>query len=258
MPALKINQIDIHFESIRVQNPLDDRIVIFLHEALGSITQWRNFPEECCKKLGLNGIVYDRQGHGKSSPLDSIRTDRYLQEYALKELPSLIDALIPSSSKVILIGHSDGGSIALIYSANFPKRVAACITMAAHVINEPETIAGINPAVIAYELGKLAKLKTFHGEKTDTLFYAWADTWRRESFQNWNICKDISTIIAPTLVIQGKKDQYGTENQLDLIQTSVSGYCEKQFMEDCGHHPHLEKTTQVLELITHFMVSTEQ
>lgn len=121
MPVLKIDQIEIHYESIRVKNPVDDRIVIFLHEALGSISQWRNFPEECCEKLGLNGIVYERQGHGNSSPLNSIRTDRYLHDCALKELPSLIDTLIPPSCKVILIGHSDGGSIALIYSAHFPK-----------------------------------------------------------------------------------------------------------------------------------------
>lgn len=130
--------------------------------------------------------------------------------------------------------------------------------MAAHVINEPETIAGIDPAVNAYESGKLAKLKTFHGEKTDALFYAWADIWRKESFKNWNICKDISSIIAPTLVIQGKQDQYGTEKQLDLIQKSVAGYCEKQLLEHCGHHPHLEKPTPVLELVMNFIESVEQ
>jgi pimeloyl-ACP methyl ester carboxylesterase len=258
MPFLRIDQSEIHYESIRIENPISDYIIIFLHEALGSIPQWRNFPEECCKKLGMNGIVYERQGHGNSSGLLSDRTDSYLHEYALKELPRLIDNLVPPTTKLVLIGHSDGGSIALIYAAHYSKRVAACITMAGHVINEPETIAGIQPAVKAYEDGKLDKLQVYHRDKTDTLFYAWANTWKRPSFAQWNICKEITCIIAPVLAIQGQSDQYGTIRQLELIQENVSGNSEIHFIPNCGHHPHLEKGTDVISIIGRFLNHTEQ
>ena len=247
------NGIRLNCESIRVTNPVSNTILIFLHEALGSIPQWRSFPKELCEHVNLNGLIYERQGHGKSDPLTEERNERYLHDYAWKELPELLETLFASDQKIILIGLSDGGTIALLFAAAFPKRIAAVVTMAAHVINEPETIAGIQPAVEAFKAGKLKKLTEFHGEKTDTLFFTWANTWKSEEFRTWNICGDIRALKSPLLAIQGAQDQYGTAKQLELIKNSVQADCETVLLPGCGHHPHLEKTTDVIQRITSFL-----
>jgi pimeloyl-ACP methyl ester carboxylesterase len=247
------NGIQLNCESIRVPEPASDTVLIFLHEALGSIPQWRSFPAELCEKLKLNGLIFERQGHGKSDRLNEARNERYLHDYALKELPQVIQTLFPPGQKLILIGHSDGGTIALLYAASFPEYVEAVVTMAAHVINEPETIAGIQPAIDAYQAGKLKKLADFHGEKTDDLFYAWANTWKADIFRNWNICSDLKTLQSTVLALQGSNDQYGTIKQLELIKASVSGKCETAMISGCGHHPHLEKQKVVIDRIANFL-----
>ena len=228
----------------------DSIVVLFLHEALGSIRQWRSFPQQLCNELGLSGIVYDRQGHGESSSFTSERDENYLHNYALEELPAFIETVTSSSKQILLIGHSDGGTISLLYDSKFASRVAGIVTMAAHVVNEPETIAGIQPAVDAYELGKLDGLKKYHSEKTRDLFYAWANIWRDQGFQNWDITKEIGSN-TPSLFIQGSDDQYGTSKQLDLIQSRFQNGTTL-LLDDCGHHPHLEKTENVISTISQF------
>jgi pimeloyl-ACP methyl ester carboxylesterase len=249
MGRIKLNGVGLNFESIRVDQPVSETVLLFLHEALGSIPQWRNFPSALCKQLQINGIVYERQGHGHSDPLINERNKNYLHEYALQELLQFIEALFSYDQKIILVGHSDGGSIALLYAAAFPRRIQGVITMAAHVINEPETIAGILPAVHAYQAGKLSKLQDFHGEKTEFLFYAWANMWSSDEFKDWDIKKEISNSVVPILALQGSKDQYGTLQQLNLIHENVCGDCEIKLIPDCGHHPHLEKMNETIELI---------
>lgn len=256
MPLLQLQKHQINYESIREANAPDDVILVFLHEALGSIPQWRSFPADLCKKLKLNGLVFERQGHGNSSALTEKRPATYLHDYAWKELPEVIETLLPPQMKIILVGHSDGGTISLLYASKFPKRVQTVITMAAHVINEPETVAGIEPAITAYEAGKLDKLKNFHGEKTDTLFYAWANTWRNNNFKDWDICDEIKGLSCPSLIIQGKGDQYGTELQLKLIKENVGGDCYTLLMDACGHHPHLENGNEVMDAILNFLAKT--
>ena len=254
MPLLRLNSLQLNFDTITVPSTeRDDLVLIFLHEALGSIPQWRNFPLTLCTNLGLSGIVYERQGHGQSSPLTQVRNEKYLHDYALCELPAFIEEILPPEKKIILVGHSDGGTIALLYASAFPKRVAGIVTMAAHVINEPETIAGIGPAVQAYAEGKLDKLNSYHGEKTDALFSAWSDTWRSESFQNWNISKEIQGIQAPSLILQGQRDQYGTQEQLNIIQSSIKDLCIVELIPGLSHHPHLEDNIGTSARITSFI-----
>lgn len=230
-----------------------ETVILFLHEALGSIGQWKSFPEELCQQLQLPGIIYERTGHGQSPALPGERKSDYLHNYALKELPEFITFLSESFKikEFILLGHSDGGTIALLYTAHFPEKIKAVITLAAHVINEPETIAGVSPAVKAYEAGKLDGLKKYHGEKTEALFYAWANIWRDPSFKNWDITNEIKPINTPLLSIQGKDDQYGTEKQLKLIEESTQA--QTSLLENCGHHPHLEQKDLVIEQITSFI-----
>lgn len=225
----------------------DSTVLLFLHEALGSIGQWKSFPQQLCDELGLKGITYERQGHGNSSPLTENRTERYLHDYAFSELPDFIDFVIDPSKKIILIGHSDGGTISLLYGSKFPERIAGIVTMAAHVINEPETIAGIQPAVDAFEMGKLDGLKKHHAEKTDALFFAWANIWRDDQFLNWNIVPEIGSKL-PGLFIQGADDQYGTVKQLELIQSKFPNG-RSELIQACGHHPHLEQNQHVISAI---------
>ncbi len=242
------NDITLHYKHIGPDNA-DGPVLLFLHEALGSIAQWKTFPEELCARLNLPGIVYERQGHGASTPLSEQRDSNYLHNYALKELPAFLNA-IQEDRKIVLVGHSDGGTIALLFASEYPDRIAGVVTMAAHVINEPETIAGIAPAVEAYQAGKLDGLKKYHGDQTEALFYAWADIWRSEDFVNWNITREISGSNAKGLFIQGADDQYGTVKQLDLISKNYSGIHRTELLNNCGHHPHLELKQEVIELIS--------
>lgn len=224
----------------------DSCVLVFLHEALGSVGQWKGFPQKLCSALRLNGIIYEREGYGQSSPLRGKRDKQYLHEYAWEELPELLDVLLPIDKKVVLVGHSDGASIALLYAARYPQKVRAVVSMAAHVIVEDVTLKGIAPAVKAYKEGKLEGLRKFHGEKTEELFFAWADTWNLPEFSEWNICKDIETISCPVLALQGTNDQYGTKLQLDLISDSIKrGEVRKVMIPKCGHHPHLELPSEI-------------
>lgn len=246
----QLGDLELSYEHIHPQRIINNEIVLlFLHEALGSIGQWKDFPILLCNDLNLGGIVYERQGHGYSSEFTSPRDHRYLHDYALKELPSFINKVLPDK-KIILIGHSDGGSIALLYAHEFPENVLGIVTMAAHVINEPETIEGIAPAIDAFESGKLDGLKKYHGEKTKDLFYAWADTWRSEEFIKWNIENEIGSSTIPGLFIQGADDQYGTPDQLKLILQGFPNNSKAILLDNCGHHPHLEKKVEVISIIT--------
>jgi pimeloyl-ACP methyl ester carboxylesterase len=227
----------------------DDIFVLFLHEALGSIGQWRNFPQLLCDALGMPGFMYERQGHGASDPLNGTRDKNYLHHYAWQELPEVIRTLIPAGKKVLLVGHSDGGTIALLYASKFPKQVAGIVTMAAHIFVEDETLAGIHPAIEAYHAGKLAGLQKYHGPQTETLFFAWANTWLHPDFRDWNIEADIQEISCPALIIQGKNDQYGTAMQVETIARLIAG-SHAHILGGCNHHPHLEKTTETVVLIS--------
>lgn len=250
MKHLQLSDRQLAIEPVFADQLVREHVVaIFLHEALGSIGQWKSFPQLLCTALGVNGLVYEREGYGQSSPLSHSRAADYLHRYALEELPQLIQTLLPPEKKVLLVGHSDGASIALLYASAYPDRVAGVISMAAHVIVEEVTLAGIEPAVEAYRAGKLAGLQKYHGDKTDTLFYAWADTWRMPAFRDWNICAALETVAAPVIAIQGANDQYGTDWQLDLIEHHCAGSVQKELLSGCGHHPHLEKTQEVIHLI---------
>jgi len=226
-------------------------VLVYLHEALGSIPQWKSFPSKLCQSLELAGIVIERRGHGKSDPLNASRTKAYLHDYTF-ELKEILNELLPLNMPFILIGHSDGGTIALLFAKLFPKNLVAIITMAAHTFVEPETIAGIEPTVQAFEKGKLNGLFNIHGDKTVTLFYAWANTWKSDEFKEWDIRKEIENKQCKALVIQGTTDQFRTIKQVESITTSLKK-ATAILIPNCSHHPHLEKETEVIQLITEFI-----
>lgn len=235
---------------VKPETQRTDVVVVFLHEALGSIGQWKGFPQLLCNTIGAKGLIYERQGYGLSSPLTQKRTSMYLEKYACEEMPQIIDLLL-SNQKIVLIGHSDGGSIALLYASSFPNNVVGVITMAAHVFVEKETIEGIYPAIEAYSAGRLHGLHKYHGDKVDELFKAWSETWLSAEYQSWNICDKIAQQI-PSLILQGDKDEYGTEKQLFAIQEKLSK-AEIQLLPNIHHQPHLEQPELVSNLICEWL-----
>tara|TARA_R110001599_G_scaffold258951_4_gene459228 strand:+ start:201 stop:992 length:792 start_codon:yes stop_codon:yes gene_type:complete len=228
-------------------------VLIFLHEGLGCIALWQDFPGLLCERLGLAGLVYSRAGYGGSSPCPLPRPLDYMEREAEDVLPQLIEHF--GISRFILVGHSDGASIALIYSGSgeLPPPEAV-IAMAPHVFCEDISIEGITAAKIAYETGHLKwKLERFHGVNIEYAFRGWSDAWLNPRFRKWSIEKFLPAITAPILVIQGRNDRFGTTAQIEATENSVAGPFEKLLLNDCGHNPWHEKPDDVLSKIETFI-----
>lgn len=226
--------------------------LVFLHEGLGSIAQWRDFPLALSCAVNMRAVVYERRGHGKADPLDGPRCVRYLHEEARSSLPEVLRKL--QIDDAVLIGHSDGGSIAIIFAALYPQKVRGIITEAAHVFVEEVTIAGIRAAVRLYESFDLPeRLVKYHGSNTEAVFRGWSDTWLSEAFRNWNIEEYLPKVQCPVLAIQGLNDAYGTPAQVKAIVSGVSGPAEPLLIADCGHVPHHEARETVLAQMTRFI-----
>jgi pimeloyl-ACP methyl ester carboxylesterase len=226
--------------------------LVFLHEGLGSIPQWRDFPHALCRMTGLPGLVYERWGFGGSERLTLPRPKDYITAEAEVALPEVLAAC--GISRPVLIGHSDGGSIALLYAAAYPDNVAGVISEAAHVFVEDVGLDGIREAEARWRTGDLReRLARYHGENTETMFRGWTETWLRPEFRAWRITDSLPLITAPLMVIQGADDEYGTPRQVETIASGVSGPVETYLVPDCGHSPHLDAQEQVLERMAGFI-----
>lgn len=232
---------------------LEDRpTLVFLHEGLGCIEIWRNFPETLCASLGCTGVVYDRKGYGDSEMFEGPWPVDYLEIESSRYLPSLLKEC--DIDNAILIGHSDGGTIALITAASHSNLIRGIITEAAHIFVEQITIEGIRRTVEAFETTSLKeKFGRYHKEHTETIFYRWADRWLSPEFSNWNIEKDLSKITCPVLVLQGEDDAYGTPAQVEGIAGQVSGPVCVKLIPNCGHTPHFQAKDTVLSEMTRFV-----
>lgn len=221
-------------------------VLVFLHEGLGSIRQWRDFPAQLAKATGCRALVYDRYGYGQSEVLaENRRTVRFMHDEALNALPELLAAL--EIDNPVLVGHSDGASIALIH-AGAGHRVRGVVAMAPHVFIEPICLASIKKARSAFETTDLAaRLGRYHRDAGKT-FYGWADVWLDPDFAGWDIRDDyLSGVRAPVLAIQGHDDEYGTMAQLDEIARRVSAQCELLKLDKCGHAPFRDQPETTLE-----------
>jgi pimeloyl-ACP methyl ester carboxylesterase len=226
--------------------------LVFLHEGLGSIRQWRDFPLQIVKSTGCPALVYARYGYGQSDVLEAPHSARFMHREALEALPALLRAL--GVERPLLVGHSDGASIALIHAgAGHPARGLAL--MAPHVFVEPVCLESIRKASAAFDAGDLAlRLARYHRDPRRT-FHLWADAWLDPEFLKWNIEEFLPAISCPVLAIQGRDDEYGTMAQLQAIRRGVRGPCELLELADCGHAPFREQPAATLAALTRFIES---
>ncbi|MBS97413.1 MAG: alpha/beta hydrolase [Oceanospirillaceae bacterium] len=221
-------------------------VLVLLHEALGCIEMWKSFPQQLAEHTGLDVLVFERRGYGRSTPITLPRPDDYLLEEGQVWLPRLLDRL--ALEEVVLFGHSDGASIALMGAAHCQEQVKAVISVAAHIYVDHLTLSGIEAAVKRYHSTDLPeRLARYHGDRTDLLFRAWHETWQRPSCQSsLDLRPQLAGIRAPTLVMQGDRDEYGVPEQVTDICAGIGPEARAVFIEDCGHVPHLEQTEQVI------------
>lgn len=241
---------------LHIEHPDAERLIIFLHEGLGSIGLWKKFPHEVCALTKSKGIVYDRSGYGNSSGDLANRKADYLH-LAANELYEAFFENKTYDLPVYLYGHSDGGSIALIFAALYPDKVAGIITEAAHVINEPETLAGVKAARPYFNEGKFDGLKKYHGENYKAVFYAWNDIWLSEEFRHWNIVELLEKITCPALIFQGDDDEYGTIKQVELIEKHIGSKVSIRMLKNCGHAPHKEQKELVILNVKNWLNGSE-
>jgi len=228
-------------------------VIVLLHEALGCIAMWKGFPQQLAAATGLDVLVFERRGYGGSTPIMLPRPDDYLLEEGEVWLPQLLDRL--GLEQVILFGHSDGGSVALIGASSCPDQVVAIVTLAAHIYVDHLTLGGIKTAVERYRTTDLPqRLARYHGERTDLIFRAWAETWQRPScHENLNLRPQLANIQCPALIMQGEGDEYGVPEQVTDTCAVIGEHATEQFIADCGHVPHLEKPEEVLAHTRRFL-----
>ena len=220
--------------------------LVFLHEGLGSLGLWRDFPAQVAARTGCGALVYSRAGNGFSDVLTEKRGVRYMHDEALKVLPGIL--LEESIADPILIGHSDGASIALIHG-----RVKAMVLMAPHVFVEDKGIAAIEQTKRTYETTDLRARIARHHTDGDKTFYGWSDIWLDPAFRDWNIEEALPKIRCPVLLIQGADDEYGTLEQVKRVAYGVRGPVERLVLENCGHSPQRDRAEATVDAIARFV-----
>ncbi len=226
--------------------------LVFLHDSLGSIETWRDFPDRMAEAVGLDGLIYDRRGHGESDPFaPGPRSACYLHDEAAV-LARLLEA--QGVGEAVLFGHSDGATIALLAAALFARGLRAVIVEGGHVFVEEPTLAGLREAAAAlHATDLLARLARYHGDKAEALASAWLETWLSPQFRDWNIESELRSIHCPVLVLQGERDEYGTEAQVRAITAGVAGPACAQLFPGVGHVPHRDVADGVIRVCAEFL-----
>lgn len=239
-----------HLPAARANHPT----LIFLHEGLGSISQWRDFPAQLALRTGCGALIYSRFGYGGSDPARLPRPLHYMRDEAFV-LSELLERT--GISDHILVGHSDGGTIALLNAACAAQPgLLGVITEAAHVFCEAKTVAAIERARFDFTTGSLrTALVRHHGANTDNAFFGWCDAWLDPAFRNWDIRPELRAIAVPVLALQGADDAYGTELQLDVIRQQAGAGADVRVLPQCGHSPHREQPEPTLDAMTAFVVA---
>jgi pimeloyl-ACP methyl ester carboxylesterase len=227
--------------------------LVFLHEGLGSIELWRGFPRAVAEATGRRALVYSRHGHGRSATVAGrSRSPAYMHDEALTVLPELLDRLV--IERPLLVGHSDGASIALIYTGAGRGPVSGLVLLAPHVFVEDRSVEGIEAARVSYLTTDLpARMARYHDD-ADVTFWGWNDVWLSPEFRSWNIEAHLPGVRCPVLLVQGEDDEYGTLAQLDAIERQVArGRVERLVLPECRHAPHLDRPTETTAAVVAFV-----
>lgn len=226
--------------------------LLFLHEGLGSVAQWRDFPDRVAAATACPAFIYSRRGYGASDPPIEPRPVRFMHDEALEVLPAVRAHF--GLDDVILFGHSDGASIAIIHAGARAGSVRGLVLEAPHVFVEPVCVESIARVHQTYASSGLAEgLARYHGSNTEAMFRSWADVWLRPAFLEWNIEQYLEPIEAPVLVIQGQDDEYGTVRQVQAVTSQVSGPAQSLLLHHCGHSPHRDQPEAVLHACVGFI-----
>jgi len=260
--------------------PAEAPTLVFLHEGLGCVAMWRDFPERLAVETGCGALVYSRAGYGKSDPIALPRPVRFMHDEGLLTLPQVLSAF--AIREAILVGHSDGGSIALIHAGAEGKKkfhyedtkgtktsesnrskedafltrtlIRGLILEAPHVFVEEIGLESIRSISGEYASGKLKQpLARYHGENVDATFWGWSDVWLNPEFRDWNIEEYLPQINVPVLLIQGADDRYGTREQVRKVEAGCRGPVRTLMLPDCAHTPHLEQPERTLEAMKDFV-----
>lgn len=258
LPADFCLPFDDHFLRVQTWQPAPPAAanqpwLVLLHDSLGSIRLWRDLPAELARATGRPVLAYDRQGYGESAPFGpGARPTDYLEREA-RTIPRVLAAC--GVGRAVLLGHSDGGTLALLTAAQAPGLVAAVITIGAHVFVEDVTLAGIRATREQYARTNLPqRLARYHGPNTEAVFRAWTETWLRPNFRTWNIEACLPRVGCPVLVVQGELDEYGTPAQVEAIARQVSGPATVALLPGLGHTPHRQAPERLVPVLSGFIM----
>ncbi len=251
MPFLEIQ--GCHLEYVwQGPSPADAPTLVFLHEGLGCVAMWKDFPARVAESTGCGALIYSRAGYGASDTAPLPRSARFMHDEALQTLPLVLEAM--EIREAILVGHSDGGSIALIYAGSKNDgRIRALVLEAPHIFVEDITINSIAAAGQDYETGDLKHRLARYHKNVDNAFWGWNRVWLDPEFRSWNIEEYLPKVRVPVLVIQGERDNFGTLRQVESIERGCPGPVQKLILPDCGHSPHRDQPQRVLQTITSFL-----
>lgn len=233
--------------------PGDDPALVLLHEGLGSVSHWRAFPDALARATGRRTVAYSRRGHGASDPRPGPRDPDFMHDEA-RTLDALLDVL--GVAAPILVGHSDGGTVALLHAARAGARDRGVVAIAPHVFVETCCVEAIAEVTRRYrEDGTLREKLRRHHRDPDHTFFGWSDVWLSPAFRRWNVEAEVAAIEAPVLVVQGRDDPYGTAAQYEAIATGTRGPADVLVLSRCGHAPQRERPALVLETVAGFVRS---
>lgn len=259
MSGVLFSDIDWDGRSVRIEHAFvggsEGPLLVFLHEGLGSLAMWKDFPERLCAAAGCRGLVYSRPGAGSSTPRapSEVWDVDYLHRQAFEVLPALLRTL-RIDEPYWLLGHSDGGSIALLHAARFANQVAGAIVLAPHIFVEDLSVASIEKTRIAYVQGDLKQRLAKYHDDPDSAFWGWNRIWLDPAFRRWRIGPAVQQLRCPLLAVQGLDDEYGTLEQIRGIRR-LAPHTQLLELPACGHSPHRDQPEALIEAATAFIHS---